>query len=346
MRRQSTSWRRTRPESFGWNGFRSKIGRSSHERQDSSPANSFLVRVDDSESLELTLEQHGVVVGGVTDSATGAAIPDYRLQIKVLRENGSLDLLYRHVRRPDGRFRLEGLRPATYAIAVASDGYARAGFLVNVEAATTLEHNLVLERGWTLQGRVVDQSTKAPLANVSINVFDRSRETWRAEWRHHAAAHGKTGPDGRFSIPGVVPSRYRLFTYRSGYSNRRIEVEVGDTAPEELSVELIAAGRVVGEIVGLSKRRAVWASLVFASGGKKKAHSIAAHKDTFELKVVPAGNYEVTLREQVVKPEFAEAFYKGGESVSNDDMTERLTPLGELEVVAGEESRFRVDLGE
>ncbi len=67
-------------------------------------------------------------------------------------------------------------------------------------------------------------------------------------------------------------------------------------------------------------------------------------KDAFSLDRVPAGKYRARLHEQVVKPEREKAYY-GGESINIEkDTFERDTPLGEVEIRAGEKEELEVTL--
>ena len=54
----------------------------------------------------------------------------------------------------------------------------------------------------TLAGRVVEDPLQTPMADVLVHAAD----PWTGEIR----ASGATGPDGRFTLEGLAPDRYRL----------------------------------------------------------------------------------------------------------------------------------------
>lgn len=65
-------------------------------------------------------------------------------------------------------------------------------------------------RAGSLSGRVVEKGARAPLAAAEVVV--------RATADSSVLAHGTTGDDGRFHLPGLAPGRYRLRASLVGYT--------------------------------------------------------------------------------------------------------------------------------
>ena len=259
-------------------------------------------------------------------------------------------MLYREFSHPRGEFLLEGLLPATYSIAVIADGYSRGGFRVSVTEGSDQSVKIELEKGNELTGTIVDAVTGKPVAAAHVMAFNWTRDGgWRSDWRNHAVASTRTDGEGRFRMPGLEPARYSVNFTREGYVSTKQKVEIDGAPLEPVQIALKPAGKLKGKLVGLSKRRFVFAYVELedvTDPSNELTQPLEWSKDEFSLDRIPAGKYSALLREQVVKPERERAYY-GGESINIDkDTFERETPLGEVEIRAGETAELELTLPE
>ena len=82
-----------------------------------------------------------------------------------------------------------------------------------------LETTLVLSRGATISGAVIDEETGLPIANVQIeaqSVVDGGPNSYAS-----------TGADGRYTLRGIAPGSYRIKTWTN--SQNYVQEFYGDT---------------------------------------------------------------------------------------------------------------------
>jgi uncharacterized GH25 family protein len=200
----------------------------------------------------------GARIRGKVVTRSGEPVDDAEVHANGIETSHARDeQLWRITRsQRDGRFELDGLKPATYRLTPHSDrGVAPAdGFVVTVAAAATVERDLVLDDGGTLLGTVVD-SAGAPVPGVRIFATDT-----------HRAFGGNvvSDLDGAFSIEGLAPGAYRLSSMRdraaalrkvsstdSGTQREAITVRAGQTATARLVVDS-GTGTINGTVVDAS----------------------------------------------------------------------------------------------
>jgi len=138
----------------------------------------------------------------------------------------------------DGRFRIaDAPAPPTRVVADAGEtGRAEAAVRAVAEPVT-----LVLARPAVLAGRIVDARSGAPVPRARVE----------ARIESHAEL-ARSGPDGRYRLPGIVPGRYRVTAderTRVPYARDDVLVEAGRTTTVDLPLTLGAtlSGRVVDE---------------------------------------------------------------------------------------------------
>jgi protocatechuate 3,4-dioxygenase beta subunit len=146
-----------------------------------------------------------------------------------------------------GRFQLQNLNPETYQVRVRAPGYCEATIkdvLVTEGQATDLG-KVQLIRGGEVTGSVIDAAGKA-VAGARVNLNPDTQSAGEMPQTYTV----KTGPDGKYRIPNVVPGRYKISAARGGQgggtlfddfiseqeSAQVVTVSDGDTLRFELKV--------------------------------------------------------------------------------------------------------------
>jgi len=173
--------------------------------------------------IQLRLPRCGAVAGRVTDAA-GSPIDSARVTLSA--DRGRIGRCA--YTRPDGRYEMEGIPDGTYDLRVLPPGAladARSPFSglehkgVTVSGGGRTEVNLVLRRGPTLTGRVVDAGGRA-LDNVLVRALPWfSPSVITMSLRAPCVRVACTDARGRFRIEGLwdVEKKYFLQAVKAGY---------------------------------------------------------------------------------------------------------------------------------
>jgi WD40 repeat protein/beta-lactamase regulating signal transducer with metallopeptidase domain/uncharacterized protein YlxW (UPF0749 family) len=163
------------------------------------------------------------------------------------------------VTRADGSFRLSGLTNGTYAVGVdrsvnvsgsSSSLGAPAGYfappslrVVASEATRVGGLNVVLQRGVTVQGRIVDATTQVPLRGVEISAFVKPPSSPPDNFEMWSVMN-KTDKQGRYTI--TLPPRTIGLSIQSQRAKQNIVVQAGGAT--------YSAGRDVKAVVNGANR--------------------------------------------------------------------------------------------
>ncbi len=113
--------------------------------------------------------------------------------------------------KPDGTYKLVGLRPGKFRIDVTSDAAvgAKDGYPVEVAAGATVTRDLVLEDGGSIHGIVVDE-TGAPVNDVQID----ARSNRQGEWSF-MGQNVHSDETGAFQLDALRAGDYRVVASRN-----------------------------------------------------------------------------------------------------------------------------------
>lgn len=114
-----------------------------------------------------------------------------------------------------GAFKLEKLAPGRYVLAVSVEGRTPTKSSPIDVAAGSLTDNvrIVLPRGGTIEGQVLDEATKQPVAGATV-AFDASASAGVDK------ARATTGADGRYRLEGAPIGPFSLRVEHEGYRTR------------------------------------------------------------------------------------------------------------------------------
>jgi len=150
----------------------------------------------------------------------------------------------------DGRYRVDELAPGTYTIEAIAQGLApgRATGLRVTSAGVTDAGSIVLERGMTIRGRVLDAGDDSPVAGatVSVGVPSAIDTLLRAPGLNETAV---TGSDGRFRVEGIAAGPHDVSVEHPEFAPAESRVAVEDGVdPPEIIVRLSKGGTITGTV--------------------------------------------------------------------------------------------------
>ena len=137
----------------------------------------------------------------------------------------------------DGSYEMKGLRSASYKLEVSSDKGVppREGYAVEVTGSKTVEKDLILDDGGTLEGLVVD-AKGTPVEGVTIDAMPFADSMMRSFGMDEIKSDAK----GTFTIDSLRPGDYRV-TARRGWSDRLKKPGTTDDAKQGEKTTIVAA---------------------------------------------------------------------------------------------------------
>lgn len=231
--------------------------------------------------------------GRVIDAVTRKPIREFELQLFRPQPNQAEEEapVARTFRSADGSFVWEHPPPGEWTLAATATGYQT--FELNdlrlpvAEPAEDLV--LLLHPGLRLRGRVYDEDSGAPIADVHI-MAHRTRVLRESESRLFGTP---TQADGTFVLEGLAPGRYGVSVVSEDYERKKIEVVVGDnTAP--LEIGLFMGGTITGRLVASDGTTPVSGMVNLKdldrhSGSGRSTSAVGK----FELRGLAPGNYQL-----------------------------------------------------
>ncbi|MBN9687710.1 MULTISPECIES: carboxypeptidase-like regulatory domain-containing protein [unclassified Corallococcus] len=162
-----------------------------------------------------------------------------------------------------GRFHLQGIAPGTYLLEAVVQGDlmdASVSQSITFQAREHRDVSLRMEAGRERSGIAVD-GTGQPLADVVITASSSGDAVWQYHRSEDEGPVGfRTGPDGRFTLRGLVASRYAVWADLPGYTFRPGRSQGGepradrgglwvDSSEAPLQLVLERNGRLRGRVV-------------------------------------------------------------------------------------------------
>ena len=225
----------------------------------------------------LRLGRAGGIEGDVVDEV-GAPVTAFQLGVETY-QGPDLDSApmgqTKSFRDPRGAFLWSGLPPGAYVLTASAEGRppARSGS-VDVETGRTAHHvRIVLPRGGTLAGRVVDAETRRPIAGALIGL-DTATMTGADNTRPTRSDEG-----GAYVLEGAPAGPFSVRVSRDGYMNKVIAgltTRGGVTTQQDIQLRPLVDGGPRDEFAGIGavlgpSGGGVTISTVFPGGGAAQA---------------------------------------------------------------------------
>jgi protocatechuate 3,4-dioxygenase beta subunit len=209
------------------------------------------VRVTAGRDNVLTLNRGGAIEGEVVDDR-GAPVGAYTLAIESYR-GASGDAPFGQVKSIEdarGAFLWDSLPPGAYVLTASADGRPPTrSRSVDVEMSRTTRHvRIVLARGATLSGRVVDADGKQPLAGATVG-FDALTSAGMG-----GGGYARTDESGAYTLEGAPPGPFSIRIAREGYVSKIIPGLVtrgADTLRQDVELRRFVEGGPRDELAGI-----------------------------------------------------------------------------------------------
>ena len=188
--------------------------------------------------LVLSLAPPAILEGRTLDASTLKPVPRVRLEVA----SGSGRFAARS--EPDGRYRLRGLRPGSTTVRAEEPRHVPwTRRSVPIEKGVTRTLDVLLTRGATLAGRVVDEDGR-PVAGAGVSLLSSSESPIDAAvWLRGEASRLRTRPDGSFTATRLPPGENQRLLVRHP------EFERGTVG----GISLVAGGTRSGVVVTIHR---------------------------------------------------------------------------------------------
>ena len=284
----------------------------------------------------LVLTRLSSLSGSAVDSLTGRPVSSFEVFVSfgpaeaADSSDAGVKLKPREFIDPRGWFRIDGLRPGSFLVAVRARGFAVWTQRVTVAPGEDTAVRALLERGRTLRGTVADRESGLPIPGAQVQCRRRGRAP--EDLPSHVDLNDTrdwTDAVGEFALPGLVPGEYSVNAHHPGYIPDKDQVvAIGDTEPESLRLAMFPGGGLAGEIENLGEN---WIAvrLVLKRIDGESVGDLWCNPEPngrFHATSVPPGTYRVELEKYQWKPK--PQFVRMGE------------PRGEVVIRAGETATF------
>lgn len=199
----------------------------------------------------ITLQRGGGIEGEVVDER-GGAVASYQLAIESYqgpsKDQSPLGQV-RPITDPAGSFRWEGLPAGTYVLTAVAAGQppARSRDIEVENDRLARRVRIVIPRGATLSGRVIDADTKQPLAGASVGFDALTSAGMGGGWT-------RTDASGAYKLDGAPPGPFSIRVAHEGYVNKIIAGLVtrgADTLHQDAELRRFVEGGPRDELAGI-----------------------------------------------------------------------------------------------
>ena len=303
----------------------------------SQPSELQVVRLGE-KPADLVIVRLSSFAGVVVDSETGGPVPWFQVHMRIQTGGGDRDLIPREFSGSVGRLphrralsgpghggrarpRLQHLVPGSRARGGSRDGHPRR-----------------MDRGKTLQGTVLDSKTNLPVAFARVSCQPRGDLSGKLVTAISSLEWADTA--GVFAVPGLEPGKYWVHVHHPEYQQETdgIKATIADDVNEPLMHPHDPGRRPRGPHLEPQwveeLRHAARARAPGGDGGREHWVRVE-HDGTFHATSIRPGRYRVSLKERFFKEQ-----PEAGRPILPRTSEEKLTPLGEVEIAAGQTATF------
>jgi hypothetical protein len=203
----------------------------------------------------IRLNRGGAIAGDAVDER-GNPVPSYLLAIEsfVASTEGPRTVPPSRQARPiqdaRGAFTLDDLMPGKYVLTASAEGRppAKTG-VIEVESGRTTHHvHLVLAKGATLSGTVIDAETRRPIAGATVALDAMTSTT------ANMITPSRTDDSGGYSLEGAPSGPFSIRVARDGYRSKIVPgiVTRGVAATQDVALQPLGDGGAGGmELAGV-----------------------------------------------------------------------------------------------
>lgn len=206
---------------------------------------------------DLVLTRFAALAGTVVDARSLEPVPEFRINALPADESESLYARFgfsggREVKDPAGAFRLEGLEPLQYEVAVQAEAYVPHVTRVSLVSGETHTLKVRLEEGYHVNVVAVLEPTGEPVPGVRVYRNRSQAQEERSEalrrLRYGGSSVDATAQDGVFVVRGLDEGKYSISVrderYYAEKSNQTVEI------PRDHGGEIVFRLRPAGQLRG------------------------------------------------------------------------------------------------
>ena len=196
--------------------------------------------------LDVLLET-GVILAGLVTDSDGKAIREAWVGVGEVFDGASTRT------GKDGAFQLPPLARsgAPYTLSVGADGYLDRD-VKDLPAKDNRALHIVLERGATISGRVLDEETRQPVSDAKVTFHVQGTSSSRG-----VSFDAKVDQDGAFAEAGLDPGSYTVRAYAKDGTASPVTVLITATEPHDLGDLLLSGHPAVKGVLALPGDEAV-----------------------------------------------------------------------------------------
>lgn len=204
--------------------------------------------------LELVVRRHARIEGQLLAAATRLPISDFCIAVHPKENNDFVPP--RRFNSPSGDFIVEQVLPGQYVVTVGAGGYRIWGRKVTLQPGQILQLEPLLEKGFTVSGRVFNTITGAGVPLAMLVAHSGERDSWEVRGEHPGRKR-RSRADGSFTIDGLSTGKYRVRVWHPEYESETDSISI--TLPHDqenvLEFPMVPSGTVSGTITFREGRR-------------------------------------------------------------------------------------------